>query len=94
MDVCGDLKPRCLIFQQYIGVSSSFHLQCFNICFFTRFFHQMANAHRRRNQMNRVKVNGRWYNEEREIKEVVCRVYQGLLADPGGVEAQDRYFDV
>ncbi|RVW98665.1 hypothetical protein CK203_032249 [Vitis vinifera] len=34
----------------------------------TRFFHQMANAHRRRNQMNRVKVNGRWYNEEREIK--------------------------
>ncbi|RVX01678.1 hypothetical protein CK203_024373 [Vitis vinifera] len=34
--------------------------------------------------MNRVKVNGRWYNEEREIKEVVCRVYQGLLADPGG----------
>ncbi|XP_010659814.1 uncharacterized protein LOC104881397 [Vitis vinifera] len=44
----------------------------------------MANAHRRRNQMNRVKVNGRWYNEEREIKEVVCRVYQGLLADPGG----------
>ncbi|RVW96589.1 Transposon TX1 uncharacterized 149 kDa protein [Vitis vinifera] len=50
----------------------------------TRFFHQMANAHRRRNQMNRVKVNGRWYNEEREIKEEVCRVYQGLLADPGG----------
>ncbi|RVW40788.1 Transposon TX1 uncharacterized 149 kDa protein [Vitis vinifera] len=44
----------------------------------------MANAHRRKNQMNRVKVNGRWYNEEREIKEVVCRVYQGLLADPGG----------
>ena len=50
----------------------------------TRFFHQMANAHRRRNQMNRVKVNGRWYNEEREIKEAVCRAYQGLLADPGG----------
>ncbi|RVW93092.1 Transposon TX1 uncharacterized 149 kDa protein [Vitis vinifera] len=50
----------------------------------TRFFHQMANAHRRRNQMNRVKVNGRWYNEEREIKEEVCRVYQGLLANPGG----------
>ena len=80
MDLCGGLKPRCLIFQQYIGVSSSFHLQCFNICFFTRFFHQMANAHRRRNQMNRVKVNRRWYNEEREIKEEVCRVYQGLLA--------------
>ena len=49
-----------------------------------RFFHQMVNAHRRRNQMNRVKVNGRWYNEEREIKKEVCRVYQGLLVDPGG----------
>ncbi|RVX14113.1 LINE-1 reverse transcriptase-like [Vitis vinifera] len=34
--------------------------------------------------MNRFKVNGRWYNEEREIKEAVCRAYQGLLADPGG----------
>ena len=44
--------------------------------------------------MNRVKVNGRWYNEEREIKEEVCRVYQGMLADPGGVEAQDRCLDV
>ncbi|RVW47335.1 putative ribonuclease H protein [Vitis vinifera] len=43
----------------------------------------MANAHRRRNQMNRVKVNGRWYNEEREIKEVVCRVYQGVQGVPG-----------
>ena len=43
----------------------------------------MANAHRRRNQMTRVKVNGRWFTEEREIKEEVCRVFQGLLADPG-----------
>ena len=34
--------------------------------------------------MNKVKVNGRWYDEEREIEEEACRVYQGLLADPGG----------
>ena len=66
----------------------------------TKFFHQMANAYRRRNRMNKVKVNGRWYNEEREIKEVVCRVYQGVqgvpgaAGRPGGVEAQDRCFDV
>ena len=33
--------------------------------------------------MTRVKVNGRWYTKEREIKEEVCRVFQGLLADPG-----------
>ena len=34
--------------------------------------------------MNRVKVNEIWYTEEKEIKEEVCRVFQGLLADPGG----------
>ncbi|RVX18219.1 hypothetical protein CK203_006709 [Vitis vinifera] len=50
----------------------------------TKFFHQMINAHRRRNQMNRVKVNEIWYIEEREIKEEVCRVFQGLMVDPGG----------
>ncbi|RVW88351.1 hypothetical protein CK203_040975 [Vitis vinifera] len=41
----------------------------------------------RRNQMNRVKVNGRWYNEEREIKEEVAGCIRAV-ADPGGVEAQ------
>ncbi|RVW14457.1 LINE-1 retrotransposable element ORF2 protein [Vitis vinifera] len=46
----------------------------------TKFFHQMANAYRRRNRMNKVKVNGRWYNEEREIKE------------EGGVEGLEKPF--
>ena len=49
----------------------------------TRFFHQMTNAHRRRNQLTRVKVNGRWFAEESEIKEEVSRAFQGPLADPG-----------
>ncbi|RVW57097.1 Transposon TX1 uncharacterized 149 kDa protein [Vitis vinifera] len=44
----------------------------------------MANAHRRRNQLTRVKVNGRWLTEESEIKEEVSKAFQGLLADPGG----------
>ena len=43
----------------------------------TRFFHQMANAYRRRNQLTRVKVNGRWFTEENEIKEEVSRAFQG-----------------
>ena len=50
----------------------------------TRFFHQMANAHRRRNQLTRVKVNERWLTEESEIKEEVRRVFKGLLADLNG----------
>ena len=44
----------------------------------------MANAHRRRNQLTRVKVNGRWLTEESEIKKEVDRAFQGLLANPGG----------
>ncbi|WJZ92323.1 hypothetical protein VitviT2T_011325 [Vitis vinifera] len=43
----------------------------------------MANAHRRRNQLTRAKMNGMWLTEEIEIKEEVSRAFQGLLADPG-----------
>ena len=50
----------------------------------TRFFHQMTNAHRKRNWPARVKLNGRSLIEESEIKEEVSRAFQGLLADPGG----------
>ena len=49
----------------------------------TKFFHQMENAHRRRNQLNRIKVHGRCLTEESEIKEEVSRTFQGLLTDPG-----------
>ena len=49
----------------------------------TRFFHRIANAHRRRNQLTRIKVNGRCLTEESEIKEEVSRTFQGLLADLG-----------
>ena len=44
----------------------------------------MTDTHRRRNKLNKVKVNGRWLTEESEIKEEVSRAFQGLLADPGG----------
>ena len=50
----------------------------------TRFFHHMANAHRKRNWLARVKLNGRSLIEESEIKEEVSRPFQGLLVDPGG----------
>ena len=49
----------------------------------TRFFHQMTNAHKRKNQLTRVKVNERCLTEESEIKEEVSRTFQGLLVDPG-----------
>ena len=49
----------------------------------TKFFHKMANAHRRRNQLNRIKVNGRCLTEESEIKEEADRNFQELLTNPG-----------
>ncbi|RVW30548.1 hypothetical protein CK203_097805 [Vitis vinifera] len=34
----------------------------------TGFFHRMANAHRRNNSMDKIKINGRWLEEEREAR--------------------------
>ena len=44
------------------------------------FFHQMVNVHRRRNQMDRIKINGRWITEDNGIKEEECRAFQKLLS--------------
>ncbi|RVX16623.1 hypothetical protein CK203_006131 [Vitis vinifera] len=43
----------------------------------------MANAHRKRNRLNRIKVNGRSLTKESEIKEEIGRNFQALLTDPG-----------
>ena len=42
----------------------------------TKFFHKMANTHRRRNQLNRIKINGRCLTKESEIKEEVGRNFK------------------
>ena len=36
----------------------------------TGFFHKMANSHRRKNCLSKIKVNGTWLTEEQEIKRV------------------------
>ena len=43
----------------------------------------MANAHRRRHQLAKIKINGRWVSEESEIKEGVVRAFQVLLFEIG-----------
>ena len=50
----------------------------------TGFFHRMANAHRRRNYLKSISINGRKLNKEAEIKEGLVNAYQNLLSDPGG----------
>ena len=47
------------------------------------FFHKMANAHRRRNNVNKIRINGVWILEENEIKEGVVNAFRSLLSNPG-----------
>ncbi|RVW18300.1 Transposon TX1 uncharacterized 149 kDa protein [Vitis vinifera] len=47
----------------------------------TGFFHRMANAHRRNNSMDKIKINGRWLEEEREVREGIVNAFQQLLSE-------------
>lgn len=47
----------------------------------TSSFHKIANAHRRRNSLARIKINGTWLSKKNDIKEGVVRAFQNLLTD-------------
>ena len=44
----------------------------------TKFFHQMADSHRRNNYMERVEVDGVVYEVESEVREKVVQFYASL----------------
>ena len=48
----------------------------------TGFFHKMANAHRRRNNMDKIKINGAWLTEENDIREEIVNAFKMLLSNP------------
>ena len=50
----------------------------------TGFFHRMANAHRRRNCLNNICINGRKLVKEEDIKEGLVNAFKNLLSPPGG----------
>ncbi|RVW24229.1 LINE-1 reverse transcriptase-like [Vitis vinifera] len=50
----------------------------------TKFFHKMANAHRRGNMLSRVKINGVWLTKENEVKEGVVNEFKTMLSSAGG----------
>ena len=50
----------------------------------TDFFHRMANAHRRRNCLNNICINGRKLDMEDDIKEGLVDAFQNLLSASGG----------
>ncbi|RVW93614.1 Transposon TX1 uncharacterized 149 kDa protein [Vitis vinifera] len=44
----------------------------------------MANAHRRNNSLDRIKINGMWLSEEQEVREGVANAYQQMLSKDSG----------
>ncbi|XP_059598831.1 uncharacterized protein LOC132255113 [Vitis vinifera] len=44
----------------------------------TGYFHRMAAAHRRINHMDRIKINGVWLTEEKDVREGVVNAFQHL----------------
>ena len=47
----------------------------------TGYFHKMANAHKRVNSMVKIKINGTWVSEKRDIKEGVVQAFHSLLTE-------------
>ena len=44
----------------------------------------MANAHRRRNCLKKIKINGSWYEDETVVNRGIVEAFQGLLSNLGG----------
>ena len=44
----------------------------------------MANLYRRRNAINKVKINGRWLTEDISIQKGIVDEFKGQLSEPGG----------
>ena len=49
----------------------------------TGFFHKMANAHKRRNNMDRIRINGVWNSEENGISEGIVNAFRSPLFNLG-----------
>ncbi|KAL6329196.1 hypothetical protein AAG906_014805 [Vitis piasezkii] len=47
----------------------------------------MANAHRRNNSLDRIKINGVWLSEEQEVREGIANAYQQMLSEDSGWKA-------
>ena len=47
----------------------------------TGYFHKMANAHKRVNSLVKIKINGSWVTEERDIKDGLVQAFHSLLSE-------------
>ena len=48
----------------------------------TGYFHRMANAHRRRNCLRKISINGKMLEKEAEIKDGLINAFKNLLSAP------------
>ena len=44
----------------------------------------MANAHRRRNCLKKIRIKGSWFKGENAVKKGIFDAFQGLIFNPGG----------
>ena len=47
------------------------------------FFHKMANSHRKRNNIDRIRIGGDWLNCTEEVRTSIVNAFKVLLSDPG-----------
>ena len=45
-------------------------------------FYIMANAHKRRNNVDQIRINGVWYSKENGISEGIMNAFRSLLSNP------------
>ena len=53
----------------------------------TGYFHRMANANRRNNYLDRIKIDGVCLFEEQEVREGIANAYQQMLSEDSGWQA-------
>ena len=57
------------------------------------FFHKMANSHKRRNTIERIRIGGEWHEGEGEFRTGIVNAFKGLLSDPGIWRASPKGLD-
>ena len=49
----------------------------------TKFFHKMANSHKKHSEMTGLKIDGVWHNEGQDMQQGIVNALQSLLVDLG-----------
>ena len=49
----------------------------------TKFFHKMANSHKKHSERTGLKIDRVWHREGQDMKQDIINVFQSLLANPG-----------